>query len=145
MLCYGERNSHKYLLGLGWRVKCHLFDIKWRGKIWRILNTLPERAKALRHRTIIEQNIHTSDSTLRQQLNTILKCLWVLCSSAIEYYAQVPLSTILKCHWILCSSAIEYYAIYGIECYLWIRLWVHEIIFLLKTSYFIAPKNDVAI
>ena len=78
-------------------------------------------------------------------LSTMLKCHWVLCSSAFEYYTQVPLSTILKCHWILCSSAIEYYAIYGIECYLWIRLWVHEIIFLLKTSYFIAPKNDVAI
>ena len=33
-----------YLTGWGWRVKCHLFDIKWREKIWRILNTLPFRA-----------------------------------------------------------------------------------------------------
>ena len=30
-----------YLTGWGWRVKCHLFDIKGRGKNWRILNILP--------------------------------------------------------------------------------------------------------
>ena len=42
-------------------------------------------------------------------LSTMLKCHWVLYSSAIEYYTQVPLSTILKCHWVLYSCAIEYY------------------------------------
>ena len=37
----------------------------------------------------------------------MLKCHWVLCSSAIEYYTQVPLSTILKCHWVLCSRPLS--------------------------------------